>query len=283
MNKVPFINNYEINFLPFKKVKNYGVEIKNWDNNILKTNMHYEIEVECIDYKNQYFTFEINQKQVYINNIIPDTKIEKLVYQAGKTLYPLQISVNQFGQIESIKNHKNTKLRWISEKENLKNYYTGQKVQKIIDSIDEILLNENTLLRSLYKNWFFTLFFSPLYISYTDSLNRVIQRNYPIFGDKTASFKATHTISNYCSPKNKVLIKAIGKTNDPRTIHEVLNGDSTLKYQLSKTTLMPINCEFEIEYVLNALDRSINLITANFLTRIDQTITKKTSIEICEL
>ncbi|WP_309608996.1 hypothetical protein [Flavobacterium sp.] len=283
MNKVPFINNHEINLTLFKTIKNYGILIKSLENNILKTNIHYEIEVECIDHKNQHFIFEINQKQVFINNTVPDSKIENLLYRAGQTLYPLQLNINKYGQISGIVNYKYIKKRWLSEKENIKEYYNGETVQKIIDAVDVIVLDENQLLQSLYKNWFFTLFFSPLYISYTDALSRLVQRDYPIFGDKSAKFEAIHTINENCSPTNKIIINAKGKATDNRTIDEVLNGDSVLKYELSNVTFSPIESELEIEYSLNATDRSVFLITANFKTKIDKNNSKTTIVEICEL
>ena len=283
MNKVPFINNYELKFSPFETKKIYGVIVKNIQNEVLKNNIHYEIEVECIDFKNQHITFEINQNQIFINNSVPDTKIENLVYKAGQTLYPLQIEANQNGQIASILNYKHIKNRWLSEKENLKNYYKGEAVQKIIDAIDIILLDENQLLQSLYKNWFFTLYFSPLYISYTDALCRMVERDFPIFGDKSAKFNAVHTIGNYCSSNNKITINSKGKAVDTRTIDEILNGDSPLKHELSNRVVPSIGSHFEIEYTLNATDRSVFLINASFETHIDKNNTKKTIVEICEL
>ncbi|WP_309609631.1 hypothetical protein [Flavobacterium sp.] len=283
MNNVPFINNFELKFSPFEIKKIYGVVVKTLNNDVLKNTMHYEIEVQCLLNRNVNFIFEINRNQVYINNLEPDIKIEQLADKASKAFYPIQIIANQFGQVDSVANLKSIKQNWLQEKETLLDYYKGDATLKIIESIDAILVNEDLLKQSLYKNWFFSLYFAPLYIPYTDNFGKTVVRDYPVFGNTTVKYEATHTVEPFCTETNKIIINVHGKAIDERNMNEVLLNYNYPKAKMTDNTIETIYSEMDIKYKLHADNGNIFAIIANFNTKIDQNTTKNTIIEIYQL
>jgi hypothetical protein len=283
MTKTSFIDNYAISQIPFKTKKSYGVCIQNFDNDDLKHTIHYEIEVICIvNNVDHSFVFELDRKQVYINNIEPDLKIEKIATKAGSALFPIQIKTNLHGQIAAIVNYKAIKKRWLLVKQDIEDYFKGGMAQKIVDNIETILFNEEDFKQSLYKNWFFTLYFSPLYMIYNATLKRQVKRDYPIFGDKTAQYEAIHRLNNKYTSSSKIAITIEGKATDVRTIEEVISGESDLKSQFNPE-VVSIASEFELQYFLNINDNSINSINGSFKTKINNANNKITAIEIIEL
>jgi hypothetical protein len=283
MTPVPFINNYELRLTPSKILKTYGFVLQNFENKEPKNKVHYEIEVQYVTKKNQNFVFEINRKQVYINNLAPELMLEQLADMAGKVIYPIQIATNRFGQIDSIANYESIAQRWVAEKQNLLDYYQGAIAERIINNIEELLLNEDELKQSLYKNWFFSLYFSPLYLSYTHDLSKMVERNYPVFGNIPVKYKANHKVEKSCTDTNKIIINANGKTIDDRTIKEVLEGYNYPKAKMMNTDVDTIKSELEIQYKLHADDGSIFSVIATFDTPIDADQSKKTKIELYQL
>jgi hypothetical protein len=81
------------------------------------------MEVECIQSHYNNCVFEINRKQVFIDQQAPDLKIEQIAEACAHAIFPIQLKVNQEGNIVKIENHEAIKNRWVPIKNRLLKYY----------------------------------------------------------------------------------------------------------------------------------------------------------------
>jgi hypothetical protein len=280
--KTKYVPGYDLQLKKDQK-KRYGVKIENYDDEDLNNTIHYEIDVVCVFAGDKKFVLELDRKQIYIDNAAPDTLIEQLADQAGKCMFPIQISMNDYGQIGAIENYKQIKKRWLQEKNNLEDYYKGAVAEKIIQNIESVFLDENYLKQSLYKNWFFCLYFAPLYNVYKKNIEAIVQREYPVFGNNSVKYEAVHKAATFLTDTNKVIVDAKGSAIDERTIDEIMNGYNYPKTKMLNGKAKMVESEHEIQYKLHGDDRSIFSIVAAFKTKINESTNKIAKIEIFEL
>jgi hypothetical protein len=281
--KVVFGKGFSLYFFPFMEKRVYGFKCQNFENEELSNTVHYEIEVECIQSHYNNCIFEINRKQVFIDQQAPDLKIEQIAEACAQAIFPIRVKIDQEGSIVEIVNHKAIKQRWIPIKERLLKYYQGNIVPEIILRSETVLLNENLLEKSICKNWFFHLYFKPLYIGYTpDKLHDYIWES-PVFGNQIIKYDVNHTIEEHYSATDKIFINAKGKSIDERTIDEVLNGCSYPKSKMAGIVVAPLKSEMEVQYKLYGEDRSIFSIIGSYKTKITEQKQKITQVEIYHL
>lgn len=144
--------------------RNYGVIFKYFKKEGDYTKMHFTVDVT---YKGQSQSgkhhFDINRKQVYINETAPDLLIEQLADKAGSCLYPMEISTSDEGPFEEIINYEEIKKRWASKKIELENYYEGEIATTIIANLDAVYSSKDKMEIALNDDLFLTLFFMPIY------------------------------------------------------------------------------------------------------------------------
>src|SRR6187402_772406 len=114
-----------IKFYGFTKKRVYGFTCQNFENEELTSTVHYKIDVECIESYYNNCVFEINRKQIFIDEQAPDLKIEQIAEACAQAIFPIQVKVNQAGNIVKIENHDAIKKRWGPIKERLLKYYQG--------------------------------------------------------------------------------------------------------------------------------------------------------------
>lgn len=285
--KVVFENNFSLDFGASNQKRIYGFLYENFENDILKNQIFYEVEVDFLnDRYGNNCVFEIDRKQIFINNKTSRSHLEQIADQAGQTIFPLRIKIKKNGAIEKILNHDLIKQRWTGAKTKLLTYYKGEKIPKTIAKIETVLLNENLLEKALHQNWFFHLFFNPLYISYTEKLRCKYIWESPIFGNQSIKYGAVHTIKEHYSVNDKININVNGIAIDERTIDEITSGYHFSKSKMAAVEVLelePVDSQFNIDYQLYAEDRSIFSITGSFETRIDENTQDKIKTEIYHL
>ncbi|MGY0040475.1 hypothetical protein [Pedobacter sp. NJ-S-72] len=126
--------------------------------------VHYEIEVSWIRELNEAsFLFELDKKQVYINNKAPDKIVDKLAEEMGKILYPLQIVTNKYGFLTGIANIGVVRERWLVQKKSIVQRYEGKISDDAIAAMDSSLSDLGGLIETIKKDWFIALLFSGIY------------------------------------------------------------------------------------------------------------------------
>ncbi|MEO8238401.1 MAG: hypothetical protein ABI576_09850 [Flavobacterium sp.] len=284
LKKVVFDQGFSLRFGVSQQKRVYGFCYESFENNVLKSQIHYEVETYFTgDNFGENCIFEINRKQLYINNQVPDSKIEQIVQKAAQTIYPLRIKIKSNGEIEEILTANTIKKRWLSAKEELLKYYKGETISKVIHTIETVLLDDVLLKQSICQNWFFYLYFKPLYVDYTEKLKCKFIWNSPVFGNQFIEYGAVHTIEEHYDADDKIKIKADGIAIDERSIEEIMEGYAFPKKYLSDEVSEPVESKMDVAYKLYKEDRSICSVTGTFETKINENTQRKIQVEIYHL
>lgn len=227
----------------FYDKKTYGFSLENYENKDLTNKIHYEIEIIYIKKKSGFKIIEVNRKKLYKNNLEPNTIIEQLANAIGQTVFPIQLKQESNGEIISIENHQEIKERWQEKKEKLKAYYKGEIAEKIISKADIYFNYDHLLFESLSKNWFFNLFFKPIYGSYTTKKEIQYNSSFPIAENNLLEYEITQKLGRVYSKTNKIIIDINAKSIENLASHA------------------------EVKYKLNELDNSIFSINGAFKSK----------------
>ncbi|MCV9929313.1 hypothetical protein OIU83_16725 [Flavobacterium sp. LS1R49] len=281
LKKVAFDKGFSLSFGSSNQKRVYGFTYENFENDILKKQMHYEMEINFMQdrYANNC-VFEINRKQIFIDNKAPDSKMEQIVDKAAQAMYPLRIKVKKNGEIEEILNSDVIGKRWLAIKEGLSKYYTGEIAFKVIDKIDAVLLDEDLLLESISQNWFFHLYFKPLYVAYGEKLRCKFIWDSPVFGSQFIKYGVVHTVAEHYDTDDKININGDGIAIDERTLEEIRTGYDFPKNKLAGGDEEPVESTMNVDYKLYAEDRSIFSVIGTFETKIDENTQRKIQLEL---
>ncbi|ELY2018669.1 hypothetical protein SL053_002600 [Flavobacterium psychrophilum] len=264
----------------FYEKRTYGFSLENYENELLKTKIHYELEMVYVKKDSSSNILEINRKQVYINNKEPEFIIEQLADKISQTIFPIQVKLSGQGEIEAIENHEEIKKRWASNQESLKDYYEEDITEKIIAKSNSYFNNKHLITESLSKNWFFNLYFKPIYGSYGPSKEIIYNSTAPIFANNEIEYSIKQNIEEVYTTSQKLVINAIAETKNTTTANEVLNN--TIPTQ-SATNIQNIESQGKIQYKLTGSDNTIFTIFGTFLTKINEQKTNTIQIEIFQL
>ena len=210
----------------FYKSKTYGFALENYENETLINKIHYLLEMVYKKNEDKQIVLEINRKQVYINNKQPDTIIEQLANSISETIFPIQLQISGKGEIENIGNHKEILERWQTKKEKLIEYYKGDIAEKIIAKANNFFKNKYILTESLTENWFFNLYFKPIYGSY--STKKVINYN-STFTFESKEFEIIQNLEDVYSKTNKIILNVKGRVTNSNT-----RDEATIQYKLNE-------------------------------------------------
>lgn len=281
LKKVVFENSFNLSFGASAQKRIYGFCYESFQNDTLKDQIHYEVEVNFLeDNSGRNCIFEINRKQVYINNKIPSLKIEQIAEKASQAIFPLRIKMKKNGEIKEILTSNAIKKRWFAIKDDILKYYKGEVVAKVISKIEAVLLNDDLLKESIYQNWFFHLYFKPFYTDYTEKLKFKHIWDSPVFGPQFIQYGVVHTIKEHYDADDKININADGIAIDERSIEEIMEGYNFAKAQLSGETSEPVESEMNVDYRLYKEDRSIFSAIGTFETKIDENTQRKIQVEM---
>lgn len=283
-NKILFYNDRKIEHSSFYETRKYGYHYQNFDNEKLTKEVHYEVEINCKP-RNTYddFVYEINRKQIYVNQKQPDLLIEQMLEKCSKVIFPIKIIPYDDGTISEIHNHDEIVARWRALREQLSDYYYSAIAYKVLNKIQNVILDKKELEKSLNQDWLFHLYFAPLYIDYPIEKPQNYSWKSPLFGNQTIAYKVSHTIAENYTPTNKIIINAKGKNSDERSIAEVLRGINYPHAKLQGRQYEPLESEMEVQYKLYGEDKTIFSIISTYKTKIDATKTKIQKIGLYHL
>ncbi|WP_374172422.1 hypothetical protein [Flavobacterium tructae] len=262
----------------FYASKTYGYTFENFEGDLLKNKIHYEIEAV---YKKNDFDLkiiEINRKQVYINHKMPDVAVEQLLDKIAQNLFPIALKIGDTGEIKAIANHNVIKERWLANKEELTDYYKKEQSDTIIQKADLYFNDEKELMKMLSKNWFFNLFFKPVYGYYPEKKEIQYVAKVPFLSKGLLEYEIAQTLQNFYTKSGKLIVTLIGKTKDHRTIDEVLQNKTVL--EKDRPNIQTIQSQGSVQYKLNSSDNSIFSVIGTFETKMSNEKINKIQIEI---
>ena len=104
--KVKFDSNFILDFgAASNQTRIYGFLYEIFENDILKNQIFYEVEVVFLtDQYGNNCVFEINRKQIFINNKKSRSHLEQIADDAGQAIFPIRIKIKKNGEIEKILN-----------------------------------------------------------------------------------------------------------------------------------------------------------------------------------
>jgi hypothetical protein len=281
LEKVALDQNFSLSYGASTQKRIYGLCYESFQNENLKDQLHYEVEIQFLeDNYGANRILEIDRRQVYINNKVPNSKMEQIAEKASQTIFPLRIKMKANGEIEEILTNSAIKKRWFSAKEEILNYYKGETIYKVVNKIESVILNEDLLKKSIYQNWFFHLYFKPFYTQYTEKLKFKYIWDSPVFGNQYIKYGVVHTLNEHYDQDDKIDINANGIAVDERSIEEIIEGYNFPKALLSGEEVEPVESTMNVDYKLYKEDRSIFSVTGTFETKINKNTQQKIQIEI---
>lgn len=284
LERIIFYHNRELEHSRFYEARKYGYMYQDFENEKLIKELHYEVEINCeISDTSNDFIFEINRKQIYINQQEPDLLVEQMLDKCSKALFPIKIIPANDGTLYEIYNHNEIVKRWQSLKEHLGTYYYSEIAYKILNKVQKLILNKDALEKSLNQDWFFHLYFSPLYIEYPLEKPQTYNWKSPVFGNQSIDYQTDQTIEQHYTATHKIIINAKGKSIDERSIDEVLRGLNYPQSKLQGKPYKPLESEMEVQYKLYGEDKSIFSIISTFNTKINATLNKVQKIALYHL
>lgn len=234
-------------FKPFGVKRTYGVLLRSEDEKEKILQIHYEIDVICLDDNEDGDThiFELYKHQVYIDEKKPDSTIDELIEKCGKVLYPLKIETNSSGRVISILNQKEIYERWVLEKGGVKQSYKGPEVDLLLKNMEEILSNNDKLTTLLLqRDWFMTLFFTSIYKSTYGNSESIDIPFIPYA--PSISYAINQNVDKYPSKKENILITREGKCNDLRSESDMNRGNIISINNVKKAVKGTLNFNYQL-------------------------------------
>ncbi|MGE8528026.1 hypothetical protein [Chryseobacterium rhizosphaerae] len=238
-------------FQPGNSFFKYGVII-NLERGDHKNELKYETSVRWLKSENNLHFFEIDRtSNLFLNEEEVNEIADTLAYKTSKVLYPLQVSVDQYGKFSAVENLSVFSERWTDVKNEVYKEFEGEIVDEYCRKI-EAILDEPDVISLYLKNDYFirTLFFG------------VYQRfgqNYQIEG--TESFPA---VNNPIEPRYKIKLEidplkdeydlvnigGEGKLHDERDVYDFIN-ESPFSLIIDDNPTINHQGDFRIKYYLN--------------------------------
>ncbi len=149
-----------------KRVRWYGVDMFFSDNK-KKKHLNYTMKVHYHRQINRSsWIVSLTKSDVFINNKKPDYFKQELDLDFGlNVLYPIQLTISQRGSVERINSESYTNIlkRFEEFKQRTLKSSAGVHVERYIQNLEQQIQNKNHLLKCLLQEWFYSLYFTPLY------------------------------------------------------------------------------------------------------------------------
>ncbi len=136
----------------------YGVTVSNFEGD-RKDSLKYLIRLQWLP-QNQV---RIYREDLYINNEEPTLIAPRLGSKIASALYPLELSLNQNGEIAGVSNYTQILRRWKETENKLRNFYDGEVIQNYMQRSRRGLSHPKILLNTLKQDWFLQSFFNGIY------------------------------------------------------------------------------------------------------------------------
>ncbi|WP_276166936.1 hypothetical protein [Zobellia alginiliquefaciens] len=253
---VVFTPDHSLALNPHSLRRVYGVTIDFEKTGEPRQTLRFEIEVlaKKVKEKNSWM-FQFDRRHLYINEENPDTISEKLAFECGQIIYPLQIQVSSNWATKVIKSRP-LAIKQLNTLENeTKLLYKSSMIDRYFSKAYDSVNHPEKYLRAVEQNLFLSFFFAPLYQQY----NRLTNSATTIMNIPIVPFCSPieYTLEQKVSPKytrfNTITVTQQGKITDSRTQKDIshklnepvftgkgqskkLEGELIAKYELHKET-----------------------------------------------
>lgn len=247
MQKVDLTSTSPLFYNPTGLKRTYGV-IFDLANGEKKLHVHFEVVIKYLGkLQDQYLLIEMDKKDVFINNQMPENTIDQFTAACGAILYPLEVITSSHGEFLGINNKKAIRERWEEKKPKLQQYYKGEKAEEIFTYMDLALGSDHHLVNSVFEDQFVALYFSKaIAISHKIGLET--------FEISIPGLPYTRAV------KYEIKQETDGSPTDNGTIQLLQKGHCTDE----RDQIDPGKGEVNLRYSLYRKDHTINSITGSF-------------------
>lgn len=265
--KINFGADYALNLQAInkRKVCVYGIQIDIQENSETSIHANFLMRVERI--RSQEFIFT-RQMPIIVNEKQPETLLEELAVKCSQVLYPLHVGVHRNGRMKEVKNYQDILRRWRTEKPSLEKYYKGKVAEKYRALFDKRIQNIDTFQTHLLSDYFFSIFFLPIYQKYTARLLYEEMFYIPSFpGVAPLKHIAIFRPQEFFTENEFIQIDFEGNFNDKRNWEDIENKSAlaTAEHFIDEEKITPIVGDINGKILLHK-DRTIkNMVITNKL------------------
>lgn len=152
-----------LSFHPENFVKEYMVKVVVQKADKKENILLYRVRTTWNKSINQGFFVKVETKDFLINYNEPSLLIELFAEECRQPLQKIDFELNEFGQIEAIKNHDEIIEKWERAKKEIALKFSGEVVEKYIKLQDAVIYEYDFLVTKLKKDLFLNQFFYPIY------------------------------------------------------------------------------------------------------------------------
>ncbi|WP_459210494.1 hypothetical protein [Aquimarina rhabdastrellae] len=248
--------------------RTYGIKI-NYNN---QKRIQYLLEVKCEGYKKDIFTYTLVRKRFFKDGKELDSTLEQLAEKSANCLYPLQVSVNQQGQIIAIANQKEIQERWETLKLELSKLYTGEPFQKYCSRMDKAVNNSKEILRSMNNDVLYDILFSKLYLNYSKTHTQPVVKEFKWFSRfQKVRFIGNQVLNPVIKENMRVCIDYKGTMQG---IGNLSQGETNIQYQLDSKDHTLLRVDGIFNYTKNITNKTIHF-SAIWQQNMDKTQARK--------
>lgn len=217
-------SDYKLRFRPALLKHRYGMLIRHFEQEEETLKLHYAITVRGTgNNTGEQQEAEVEREQVFINNQAPELIAEQFANDIGKCIFPVRLSLNANGSLESITNEVDIRNRWNKAKPALEAYYKGAVADAVLDQMDRQLSSAKYITGSLKKDVFFALYFQALYHNYIPGQVRTADFYFPFTAYGTPVLFAVTYKAERDETGDKIILKVKGTCKDERSYRDILN------------------------------------------------------------
>lgn len=270
-----------IHILPFAGIKRYGVTIVHSK----KVRIHYETELSFLNETGRdHFSFQINRRQVYINNQEPEKLIDQLADEMGKVLYPLRVEVNSEGFVTGIMNTEEIAARWQETRERLKTYYQGRIVDNAFSAMDSALLNKKSMVELIKSDWFLSMYFSGIYGLKPYDFREFTKLPFPVLPFKPmVSYRVKREITLQHTATKCLVIQCKGAVCEERSLEDIVKGAAMPVHKAMFGNATEAKGAIAIRYILYHKDFSVRSVIAEIGFQMPDGLENNIEVEIYHL
>jgi len=226
-------------------------------------NFHYEIRLSYTLLNDQQYIVEINKERVYVNDKPAEQMVDEFAEKCGNTLYPLKVLTDVNGTFIKIVNYNQLQERWYDNRKKLQEYYTGDMVDNLLFAMDKAMSNESHINKVIKSDWFFSLYFTPLYIINNNADGNEGELKLPLIAyTDPLKFDISQSIDATPTESKTFEIKQLGTCSDNRSAEDLLKGLSAPLSGVLNDVHTTVNGTAELTYKLYLNDHTISSIIA---------------------
>lgn len=236
-----------------------------------KNELRYKIDIKYLGKQSEFtYAYRIERDpKIYINDKVSNNLMDELAAKVSQVIYPLDVLTSHDGSLKSILNFEEVCKRWPMVKEEIRKYYKGATVEKYLQLNDNTLSSYDQFYKKMSQDWFLQLYFSSLYISYSEDLYVFKKVYYSIAGNAgPVQYEATQKLEGTKTNDTSLFVKIKGEIKDERCALDLeqeldfpyyreiypdekdLKGTCNVTYSLNKETgiVEGLEAEFDTKF-----------------------------------